>query len=181
METTSNRFSASFDDDPLLDGSEYIEADLGRGVTVRCYLTSDSDSTCDLDELAILGDDEWQFCAMHLSVYVGGACIAPAEDGCGGMVCGRDGDGDYLTERANQLLADAEETIAGIVRNHAAAAAAAVADDRQCRLAAAAPELLAAVEAAVLRSIERQEMGGRGGVLDDDIFQRFTALIHRCK
>lgn len=45
----------------------------------------------------------------------------------------------------------------------------------------AAAELLAAVEAAVLRSIERQEMGGRGGVLDDDIFQRFTALIHRCK
>lgn len=49
------------------------------------------------------------------------------------------------------------------------------------RLITAAPELLAAIEAAVKRSIERQEMGGRGGVLDDDIFLRMTALIHRCK
>lgn len=53
--------------------------------------------------------------------------------------------------------------------------------DVDAAAAAAGPELLAAIEAAVQRSIERQEMGGRGGVLDDDIFQTMAALIHRCK
>lgn len=49
------------------------------------------------------------------------------------------------------------------------------------RLITAAPALLAVIEAAERRSIERQEMGGRGGVLDDDIFTRMTALIHGCR
>jgi len=52
---------------------------------------------------------------------------------------------------------------------------------RSSRSRASGPELLAAIEAGVHRSIKRQEAGGRGGVLDDDIFQTMVALIHRCK
>ena len=35
MNTTENRFKTTFDNWPILDGSRYIEADLGAGVTVR--------------------------------------------------------------------------------------------------------------------------------------------------
>lgn len=41
-------------------------------------------------------------------------------------------------------------------------------------------ELLAACKAAIHRSIERQEAGETAGVLDDDIFQRLVAAVHRC-
>jgi hypothetical protein len=44
-----------------------------------------------------------------------------------------------------------------------------------------AAALIAAAEAAIHRSIERQEMGGSGGVLDDDIFQMLAAAVRQCK
>jgi hypothetical protein len=47
--------------------------------------------------------------------------------------------------------------------------------------ASAAAALIAAAEAAIHRSIERQENGGGVGVLDDDIFQMLTAAVRQCK
>jgi hypothetical protein len=47
--------------------------------------------------------------------------------------------------------------------------------------ATAAAALIAAAEAAIHRSIERQEMGCHGGVLDDDIFQMLAAAVRRCQ
>jgi hypothetical protein len=47
--------------------------------------------------------------------------------------------------------------------------------------ASAAAALIAAAEAAIHRSIERQENGGGVGVLDDDIFQMLTAAVRQCQ
>ena len=108
MNATENRFNASFDDEPILDGCEYIKADLGSGVTVRAYVEFDQFTTLDEN----YGDeaireawnrDEWRFCKLALHVYLDDACI---EENAANLCGIATGDGDYLTERANDLLGE---------------------------------------------------------------------------
>lgn len=128
MNTTANRFRRSFDDDPILDGSDYIAADLGKGVTVRAYVeTSDADrldGDCwTAEEIAAWERGEWQLCEMTLHVYLAGNLIERDV----ATLCGIDArDGDYLTEKANELLAQID--IRQAVSDVASAAASFLAD-----------------------------------------------------
>lgn len=123
MNATENRFSASFDDEPILDGREYIKADLGSGVTVRAYVEFDQFTTPDEN----YGDeaireawnrDEWRFCELALHVYLDDACIKENAANLCGIATG---DGEYLTERANDLLGEID--VHGIVAEFAKKAA----------------------------------------------------------
>lgn len=128
MNTTANRFKATFDNWPILDGSEYIEADLGAGVTVRAYVELDQFSRpCSEDDLPAFNADTLRFCELALNVYIDGKCIEEdAANLCGIMIAeDNDSDGDYLTEAANGLLNQID--VAGIVREFAEKAAAAAA------------------------------------------------------
>lgn len=128
MNATTNRFSGKFCNYPCLDGSEYIEADLCGGVTVRAYIKHDPYAEPDADDpqdVEAFNNDTLHYCTLTLNVYVGGACI---KRGAGVMYqigIEEDGDnvGNYLTEYANELLAEAD--IAGIVAAFAKKAAAA--------------------------------------------------------
>ena len=128
MNATENRFSASFDDEPILDGREYIKADLGGGVTVRAYVEFDQFTTPDENygDAAIReawNRDEWRFCELALNVYIDDACI---EENAANLCGIATGDGDYLTERANDLLGeiDVRQIVADFAKRAAAAAAA---------------------------------------------------------
>ena len=129
MNTTANKFRSGFDDDPILDGSEYIVADLGGGVTVRAYVEHDPYMRPDGEEWATAEDvasfdrDEWRYCEMFLNVYLDAVCIEEATACMTAIAVGREGDGDHLTDVANELLAQTD--VAQIVRDHAAKAAAA--------------------------------------------------------
>lgn len=123
MNATENRFGASFADEPILDGREYLKADLGGGVTVRAYVEFDQFTTPDEN----YGDeaireawsrDEWRFCELALHVYLDGACI---EENAANLCGIATGDGDYLTERANDLLGEID--VQGIVADFAKRAA----------------------------------------------------------
>jgi hypothetical protein len=125
MNTTANRFKTTFCNSPILDGGEFIEADLGAGVTVRAYVKHNPFAQpCEAD-LPAFNADDLRFCDMALHVYIDGArierdaaCLSEitiAED--------NDSDGDYLTEAANDLLNQID--LAGIVGDFAAKAAAA--------------------------------------------------------
>ena len=126
MNATKNRFSASFDDEPILDGREYIKADLGSGVTVRAYVEFDQFTTPDEN----YGDaeireawnrDEWRFCELALHIYLDGSCI---EENAANLCGIATGDGDYLTERANDLLGeiDVRQIVADFAKKATAAA-----------------------------------------------------------
>ena len=126
MNATENRFNASFDDEPILDGREYIKADLGHGVTVRAYVEFDQFTALDKN----YGDeaireawnrDEWRFCELALHVYLDDACI---EENAANLCGIATGDGDYLTERANDLLSeiDVASIVAGFAKQATAAA-----------------------------------------------------------
>ena len=128
MNATDNRFSASFDDEPILDGREYIKADLGSGVTVRAYVEFDqfTEPGEDYGDEAIREAwrrDEWRFCELALHVYLDGACI---EENAANLCGIATGDGDYLTERANDLLGeiDVRQIVADFAERAATAAAA---------------------------------------------------------
>lgn len=127
MKTTTNRFDAAFGDDPTLDGGEYIKADLGGGVTVRAYVEYDPFTQpgewADEAELAAWNRDEWHFCEMTLNVYLDRVCLAENAAGLSGIAVGRDGDGEHLTEQANELLRQVDA--AGIVAEFAKRATAA--------------------------------------------------------
>lgn len=118
MNATKNRFSSSFDNEPILDGGEYIEADLGGSVTARAYIEHDPYAEPDADDpldVEAFNADRLHYCTLTLNVYVDGACI---KRGAGVMYqIGIDDDGDnvgnYLTDYANELLDEAD--IAGIV------------------------------------------------------------------
>lgn len=126
MNATENRFNASFDDEPILDGREYIKADLGHGVTVRAYVEFDQFTTPDKNygDEAIRESwsrDEWRFCELALHVYLDDACI---EENAANLCGIATGDGDYLTERANDLLSeiDVASIVAGFAKQATAAA-----------------------------------------------------------
>jgi hypothetical protein len=130
MNATTNRFNRSFDDDPIRDGSEYIVADLGGGVTVRAFIEhdgfqrpDDEDDWATAEDIESFYRDEWHYCEMYLSVYLGEACIEEAVACMTGIAVGRDGDGEHLTDVANELLNQTD--VALIVRDHAAKATAA--------------------------------------------------------
>lgn len=128
MNATTNRFKSSFDNCPTLDGSEYIEADLGGGVTVRARIEHDPYAEPDPDDpqdVEAFNNDTLHYCTLTLNVYIGGACV---KRGAGVMYqigIEEDGDnvGNYLTEYANELLAEAD--VAGIVAGFAKKATAA--------------------------------------------------------
>lgn len=126
MNATENRFNASFDDEPILDGCEYIKADLGSGVTVRAYVEFDHFTTPDEN----YGDaeireswnrDEWRFCELALHVYLDDACI---EENAANLCGIATGDGGYLTERANDLLGeiDVRQIVSDFAKRATAAA-----------------------------------------------------------
>jgi hypothetical protein len=129
MNTTANRFKATFDNWPILDGREYIEADLGAGVTVRAYVELDQFAQpYDADDLPAFNADTLRFCELALHVYIGGECIErDAANLCHIGIAeehgGNTSNGDYLTEAANDLLNQID--LAGIVGDFAAKAAAA--------------------------------------------------------
>jgi hypothetical protein len=126
MNATENRFSASFDDEPILDGREYIKADVGSGVTVRAYVEFDQFTTPDENygDAAIReawNRDEWRFCELALHVYLDGVCI---EENAANLCGIATGDGDYLTERANDLIGeiDVRQIVEGFAKKATAAA-----------------------------------------------------------
>jgi len=107
MTTTANRFKTTFDNWPILDGSRYIEADLGAGVTVRAYVELDQYARPDdAEDVPAYLADTLRFSELALNVYIGGECIE--EDAANlchiGIDEDGDGNGDYLTECANDLL-----------------------------------------------------------------------------
>lgn len=126
MNAIKNRFNASFDDEPILDGRECIKADLGSGVTVRAYVEFDQFTTPgeNYGDEAIReawNRDEWRFCELALHVYLDGACI---EENAANLCGIATGDGDYLTERANDLLGeiDVPQIVADFAKKATAAA-----------------------------------------------------------
>jgi hypothetical protein len=126
MNTTANRFKTTFGNWPILDGSEYIEADLGAGVTVRAYVELDQFAQpYNADDLPAFNADTLRFCELALNVYIDGARIErDAACLCEIMIAeDNDSDGDYLTEAANDLLNQID--LAGIVGDFAVKAAAA--------------------------------------------------------
>jgi hypothetical protein len=126
MNTTANRFKTTFDNWPILDGSRYIEADLGAGVTVRAYVELDQFSRpYSENDLPAFNADTLRFCELALNVYIDGTCIEEdAANLCGIMIAeDNDSDGDYLTEAANDLLNQID--LAGIVGDFAEKATAA--------------------------------------------------------
>ena len=73
MNTTANRFKTTFDNWPILDGSRYIEADMGAGVTVRAYVELDQFAQpYSADDLPAFNADTLRFCELALNVYIGG-------------------------------------------------------------------------------------------------------------
>ncbi len=130
MDATANRFKSGFDNWPILDGREYIEADLGAGVTVRAYVELDqfaspSDSWASEEDIKAFNEDRLRFCELALNVYVGGVCIeTDAANLCSiGIMDDDETSGEYLTERANELLDQVD--VAGIVGGFAKQATAA--------------------------------------------------------
>lgn len=126
-----NRFKQAFDNWPILDGREYIEADLGAGVTVRAYVELDQfagpcdNGTGDSEDIQAFNEDRLRFCELALNVYIGAACIEEnAANLCGiGIMEDDDTSGEYLTERANELLDQLD--LSGIVGGFAKQATAA--------------------------------------------------------
>jgi hypothetical protein len=126
MNTTSNRFKTAFDNWPILDGREYIEADLGAGVTVRAYVELDQFTEPQEDDRDDYNAERLRYCELALNVYINGACIEEdAANLCGiGITEDGDDDGEYLTERANDLLGeiDIADIVGGFAKQAAAAA-----------------------------------------------------------
>jgi hypothetical protein len=128
MNTTANRFKAAFDNWPILAGSEYIEADLGAGVTVRAYVELDQFARpYNADDLPAFNADTLRFCELALHVYIGGECIErDAANLCNIGIAeehGSNSNSDYLTEAANDLLDQID--LVGIVGDFAKKATAA--------------------------------------------------------
>ena len=129
MNTTANRFKTTFDNWPILDGSRYIEADMGAGVTVRAYVELDQFAQpYSADDLPAFNADTLRFCELALNVYIGGECIEKdAANLCNIAIAeehgGNTSNGDYLTEAANDLLDQID--LAGIVGDFAKKATAA--------------------------------------------------------
>jgi|688.fasta_scaffold1560755_1 hypothetical protein len=126
-----NRFKQAFDNWPILDGREYIEADLGTGVTVRAYVELDQfarpdESWATAEDIKAFNEDRLRFCELALNVYVGGACIeTDAANLCSiGIVEDDETSGEYLTERANELLnqIDLPGIVGGFAKQATAAA-----------------------------------------------------------
>jgi hypothetical protein len=125
MKTKTIQFTGSFDDEPILDGREHLKADLGHGVTVRAYVEFDQFTTLDdnygdAEIRAAWNRDEWHFCELALHVYLDGVCI---EENAANLCGIATGDGDYLTERANDLLGEID--VPAIVSDFATRATAA--------------------------------------------------------
>lgn len=130
MNATKNRFSSSFDDWPVLDGREYIKADLGHGVTVRAYVELDQFASPDEgwateEDIKAFNEDRLRFCELALNVYLDDVCIEKdAANLCSiGIMEDDETSGDYLTERANELLDQID--VAGIIGGFAKQATAA--------------------------------------------------------
>lgn len=111
-----NRFNRSFRDDPILDGSDWIEAVLVPGVEVLAVVKYDPDTTPgeaeDAESIAAWKRDEWRYCDIVLKIRVNGVCIDDGFAYLGGVDAR---DGEYITERANDLLSDNEDEILFIV------------------------------------------------------------------
>jgi hypothetical protein len=129
MNTTANRFKTQFDNSPILDGREYIEAGLGGGVTVRAYIELDQYASPDEDnaeDVALFNADKLRYCKVQLNVYAGGACIEQGAASLYQIGIEEDGDnsGAYLTECANDLLdqIDLAEIVGDFAKKAAAAA-----------------------------------------------------------
>jgi hypothetical protein len=129
MNTTANRFKMTFDNWPILDGSRYIEANLGAGVTVRAYVELDQYARPDdAGDVPAYLADTLRFCELALNVYIDGACIEEdAANLCHIGIAeehgGNTSNSDYLTECANDLLDQID--LAGIVGDFAEKATAA--------------------------------------------------------
>lgn len=128
MNATANRFKSEFDNWPILDGSEYIEADLGAGVAVRAYAIHDpyaKPEEDDPEDVAAFNNDTLHFCFLRLNVYVAGRCIKKAAASLHqiGIDESSDNNGSNLTDCANELLDEID--LAGIVGEFAKKAAAA--------------------------------------------------------
>ena len=127
MNATTNRFKSGFDNWPILDGREYIEADLGGGVTVRAYIEIDQfagpGEWATEEQVQAFNEDRLRFADMSLHVYIDGACIEENVATLGSIVITEDSDSDggYLTERANDLLSEID--VAAIVGGFAEKAA----------------------------------------------------------
>jgi hypothetical protein len=130
MNATTNRFKSGFDNWPILDGREYIEADLGGGVTVRAYIEIDQFAQpgewATEEDIKAFNEDRLRFCDMSLHVYIDGACIEENVATLGeiGITEDSDTDGDYLTECANDLLSqtDVAAIVGGFAKKATAAA-----------------------------------------------------------
>jgi hypothetical protein len=126
MTMTANRFQTEFDNCPILDGCEYIEADLGAGVTVRAYASHDpyaKPEDDDPEDVAAFNNDTLHFCILRLNVYVAGKCIKKAAASLHqiGIDESSDNNGSNLTDCANELLDEID--LAGIVGDFAKKAA----------------------------------------------------------
>lgn len=129
MNATSNKFKASFCNWPSLYGDEYIEADLGGGVTVRAYVEHDPYANPEPDnaeDVEAFNADRLRYCTMTLNVYIDGQCIARGVAALYQIGVDEDGDnnGNYLTECANDLLdqIDIAKIVAGFAKKAADAA-----------------------------------------------------------
>lgn len=133
---TTTRFTAKFDGDTMLDGREYIEAEIRPGLTIRVYAEFDevttpddwSDEAFSPEEVAAWRNDEWSFAVVRARAYLGGKCIAQHLGSIGGIQHDEAGGGRALNEAAEDLLDENEETAIRICKKFAEAAAKAVAD-----------------------------------------------------
>lgn len=129
VDATKNRFKSSFDNWPILDGREYIEADLGASVTVRAYVELDQYATPEADrpdDIAAFDADRLRYCSMKLNVYLNGACVERSATSLHQIGIDEDADNNsgYLTECANDLLdqIDVAAIIGGFAKQATAAA-----------------------------------------------------------
>lgn len=116
MTTMTTRFTKQFDGSTILDGSEYTEAEIRPGLTIRVYAEFDEMTNIDdwgdeaftPEEIAAWNADEWQFAIMRASAYLAGRCIVPHLGSIGGIQHDDAGDGRALNEAAEDLLAENE-------------------------------------------------------------------------
>ena len=116
MTTMTTRFTKQFDGSTILDGSDYIEAEIRPGLTIRVYAEFDEMANIDdwgdeaftPEEIAAWNADEWQFAVLRASAYLAGRCIVPHLGSIGGIQHDEAGDGRALNEAAEELLAENE-------------------------------------------------------------------------
>jgi hypothetical protein len=128
--TTTSKFATQFDGMTSLDGSEYIEATIRPGLTVRAYAEYDATSSpadwsageFDADEVAAWEADEWSFARITLHVYFDGRRIVSHIGGMTGIQHDEAGEGRALNEAADELLEEVESEAVQKVKEFAKAA-----------------------------------------------------------